>query len=124
MTTYSAAIGTIEDPVSVPLTTTSVTDIYAMAAGRPEMVTIIGVILANEGASPRLCSIWWTENSTDYLLWRGSVAAASTETDVVKHPIRLYAKSTARKIKAQAAAANEVTVTLIIATNNPQTAKA
>lgn len=121
MATFYPAIGSLETPTSLLLTGTSVTDVYAMAAGRTDLVTVIGVILANAGASPRVCSVWWTENSTDYLIWTGSVGAGTTEKDVVQHPIRLDAKSTARKIRAQAAAGNEVTVTLITATTNPQT---
>ncbi len=124
MTTFSPATGALETPTSLLLTGTGVTDVYAMAAGRTDIVTVTGIIIANAGSGANLVSVWWTENSTDYLIYRGSLSGNTTETDAVKHPIRLYAKSTARKIRAQAATGNEVTVTVITTTTNEQTAKA
>jgi len=115
--------GVLQQPTSLLLTTTSVTDVLALAAGRPDVVTVAGWKIINADSSDRLVSLWWTDNSTDYLIFRGVVGANSTMWDDAAD-LKLMAKSTAKKIRAQAAAANVVTVTLITTSSPQQTQNA
>ena len=113
MTTLVPVTGFLDEPTQLLLTTTDVTDVKAIAAGTTAITTVHGMILVNAGASARVVSVWVVKDTTSRLIWTGSIAAGTTETEALKYPLKLYAKSTARKITAQAAAANEVTVTLI-----------
>ncbi len=123
MSVLIPSIGTLEEPISLLLTDTNVASVLTMAAGRPDITTIAGIIVANADSSARLVSIWWTLNATDYLIFRRSVAANETVTEALSYPVKLDAKSTARVIKAQAAAGNVVTVTLIPMQANPQSGR-
>lgn len=103
-------LGVLQEPKIVYLTTTSVTDVLTMAAGVKETNTVVSACFANEGASDRTVTLYRTENTTDLVIYIGTVGAGqSLEIPLL---IKLYAKSTARKIRAKASAANEVTVTI------------
>lgn len=104
--------GALEEPTSVLLTSTSATDIKTLASGDAGITTIVGVTIVNQDSSARLVSVWWTNNATDYLIYQGSVPANSTVINAIDIPLMFNAKTTARKIRAQAAAANVVTVTV------------
>lgn len=110
--------GVLQQATSLLLTGTSVTDVLSLTAGRTDTVTVARLKIANADTTDRLVSVWWTDDSTDYLIFRHTVGANSTmwDDDV---DVKLMAKSTAKKIKAQAAAGNVVTVTLIT-TSSPQ----
>lgn len=107
------AQGTLRQPDSLLLPDTAVNDVLALAAGRTDIVTVIGIVICNRDSSARKVTVWWTKDSTDYAIYESSVSANSTVTIALDAPIQLYAKSTARKIKAQAAAGSVVTVTVI-----------
>lgn len=103
-------LGVLQEPKIVYLTSTSVTDVLAMAAGETQANTVVSACFANEGASDRTVTLYRTEDSTDRVLYIGTVGAGqSLEIPLL---IKLYAKLTARKIRAKASAANEVTVTV------------
>jgi len=105
--------GTIAQPVSVKLSTTSVTDILALAAGRSDTATVYGALIVNQDSSSRKVTLFWTENTTDYAIYENTIGANESVSIEFDAPIKLMAKSTARKIRAQAAAANVVTVTVL-----------
>lgn len=103
--------GILQSPTSLLLANTSVNDVYSMDAGRAEVVTVVGVVVVNRDASARLVTIWWADGATDNAIFEQSVPANSTVI-AIDVPLRLFAKTTAQKIKAQAAAGNVVSVTV------------
>ena len=105
----------LNEPTSLLLTTTSVTDVVSIAAGTVSTTLVYGVIIVNDDATARLVNIYWTLNTTDYGIFSHTVGAGETMTVGFDVPLKLYAKSTARKIRAKAAAANVVTVTVLSA---------
>lgn len=105
----------LAEPTSLLLTTTSVTDVLTMTVGDKATYLVYGVIIANADSTARKVSVWWTLNATDYLIFVNTVGANETMTVGFDAPVKLFAKSTARKIKAQAAAGNVVTVTVLYA---------
>lgn len=105
----------LQEPISLLLTGTSVTDVYSISAGEKSTAIVYGVIIANADTTARKVSVWWTSNTTDYLLFNSTIGATETMTIGFDAPVKLFAKSTARKIRAQAAAANVVTVTVLYA---------
>lgn len=111
--------GVLQQPVSLLLTGTSVTDVLSMAIGRQDVLTVSGWKIVNADSSDRVVSLWWTDDSTDYLIFKGTIGANSTMWDDAVD-IKLFAKATAKKIKAQAAAGNVVTVTLITTASSQQ----
>jgi hypothetical protein len=70
----------LEEPISLLLTDTNVANVLSMSAGHPDMTVIAGIIVANADGSARLVSVCWTLDSTDYLIFRRSVAANETVT--------------------------------------------
>lgn len=118
MSVFYPVIGALEEPESLRPANTTANDLKSI--GSAEIVTIVGIIIANEDIAARLVSVWYTIGATDYLIYTASVAATATVNDVVKAPIRLYGKSGARKIKVQADAADKVTFTIIVASINEQ----
>jgi hypothetical protein len=103
-------LGVLQEPKVLLLTTTSVTDVLTMATGVKEINTATLACFANEGASDRTVTLYRTESATDYVIYIGTVGAGqSLEIPILQ---KLYAKSTARKIRAKASAASEVTVTI------------
>lgn len=120
MSVFYPIIGALEAPTSLLLTTTNVTDVFAMVAPRTDIVTIIGIVITNTDASPISVSIWWTENTTDHLIFIGDVPAGETITEALKTPIRLNATVATRKIRAQAATGNMITVSVFSISVNVQ----
>ena len=112
--------GTLQDPTSLLLTTTSVTDVLSLVAGSNGIATAYGLIVVNRDSTPRLVTFWWTSGVTDYALYEGTIGANESTYIKLDPPIRLFAKSTARKIRAQAAASNVVTVSVIHSLSNQQ----
>ena len=104
--------GNLAEPESLLLTTTNVTDVLAFAAGDSGAFTIGSIRITNEDTTDRIATIWWTKNTTDYCIFEGTVGANSS-IDAIDQPFKLTPNSTARKIRAQAAAANVLTVTVI-----------
>jgi hypothetical protein len=105
----------LQEPTSLLLSTTSVTDVLALSAGASGTYLVYGVIIANADTTARKVSVWWTSNATDFLLFNSTIGATETMTVGFDAPVKLFAKSTARKIRAQAATANVVTVTVLYA---------
>lgn len=104
--------GTIAEPESLLLTTTSVTDVKAWAAGESGAYTVGSIKIVNQDTTDRKVTVWWTKDSTDYRIFEAIVGANST-IDAVDQPFKLVPKLTARKIRAQAATANVITVNVI-----------
>jgi hypothetical protein len=115
MSVVVPAQGTLNQPTQLLLPDTAVNDVLSMAAGRTDVVTVIGMIIANDDASARIVRVWLTTDTTDRLIFVRSIAANETVPVALDAPLLLYAKSTARKIRAQAPAAaiNTVTITLV-----------
>ncbi len=111
----------LNEPVSLLLTTTAVTDVVSIAAGTVSTTLVYGVIIVNDDATARLVNIYWTLNATDYGIFSATVGAGETMTVGFDVPLKLFAKSTARKIRAKAAAANVVTVTVLSALSGQTT---
>lgn len=116
MTAFYPVLGALEEPYSTLLTTTGVTDIHEVQT--TEILTLIGCIIANQGAGANLVSVWWTKGTDDFLIYTGSVPATSTEKIAIDVPVRLFGRLGTRKIKAQAQTADEVTVTLVVTSTN------
>jgi hypothetical protein len=114
MREFSVANG-LQEPTSLLLTTTSVTDVLSITAGDKATYLVYGVVLVNDDSSSRLVNVYWTSNATDYGIFSNTLGANETMTVGFDAPLKLYAKSTARKIRAKAAVANKVTVTVLYA---------
>ncbi len=105
--------GALDQPTSLLLTATTVTDVLTMAAGRKDVVSVIGAYIVNQDTTARKVTLFWTDNVTDYAFFENTVGANESVAITFEAPIKLFAKATASKIRAQAAAANVVTVTII-----------
>lgn len=105
----------LNEPTSLLLTATTVTDVVSIAAGTVSTTLVYGVIIVNDDTATCLVNLYWTLNATDYGIFSGTIGAGETMTVGFDVPIKLYAKSTARKIRAKAATANKVTVTVLSA---------
>jgi len=116
-------LGSIAEPTSLLLTGTSVTDVLALAAGASGAYTVGAIKIVNRDSTDRKVTVWWTKDSTDYAIFEATVGANST-IDAVDQPFQLVPKQTARKIRAQAAAGNVVTVTVIYTQGSQQTQNA
>lgn len=97
---------TRETPVL--LTTTNQTDIYTADA---ENYTLLGFGIVNDHSSAITVSVHWFDGTSSHLIWKGSVAANSTEiiTDIPK-PF-----DNGDKLQATAGTANQITVNAIVA---------
>jgi hypothetical protein len=105
----------LQEQTSLKLSTTSVTDVLSITAGDKATYLVYGVILVNDDSTARLVNVYWTSNATDYGIFSSTIGAGETMTVGFDAPIKLFAKTTARKIRAKAAAANVVTVTVLYA---------
>jgi hypothetical protein len=114
MREIGGAIG-LQEPKSLQLSSTSVTDVLAVSAGDKATYFVHGAIIVNDDSTARLVNIYRTEDTTDYSTFSATVGGGETMTVGFDAPLKLYAKSTARKIRAKAAAANVVTVTVLYA---------
>jgi hypothetical protein len=103
-------IGDLQEPKHLLLTGTSVTDVLTMAANETQVFTVIRLAAVNRDSSDRKVTFFKTEDSTDLAIAEAIVGANST----IDFPMnsKMFAKSHARKIRAQAAAGNVVTVTV------------
>jgi len=113
----------LQEPTSLLLTATTVTDVISIAAGTVSTTLVYGVIIVNDDTATCLVNIYWTSNATDYGIYSDTIGAGATVTVGFDVPIKLFAKSTARKIRAKAATANKVTITVLSALSG-QTADA
>lgn len=111
----------LQEQTSLLLTTTSVTDVLSITAGDKATYLVYGVILVNDDTTARLVNVYWTSNATDYGIFTHTVGASETMTVGFDVPVKLYAKSTARKIRAKAAVANKITVTVLYALSGQTT---
>ncbi len=114
--------GALDQPTSLLLTATTVTDVLTMAAGEKGTRVVTGALIVNEDTTARLVTLFWTKDATDYKIFRNTVGANESVSITFEAPIKLFAKVTARKIRAQAAAANVVTVTIFSTTSQQQNA--
>lgn len=112
--------GTIAQPVSLKLTGTGVTDVLVLAAGRADTATVYGALIVNQDSSSRKVTLFWTDNSTDYAIYENTIGANESVSVEFEAPIKLVAKQTGKKIRAQAAAANVVTVTILYTVSTQQ----
>jgi hypothetical protein len=110
-----SVVNGLQEPTSLQLTSTSVTDVLSITAGDKATYLVYGVIIVNDDTASRLVNIYRTVNATDYGTFSATIGAGETMTVGFDAPLKLYAKSTARKIRAKAAAANVVTVTVLYA---------
>lgn len=106
--------GAVQLPVSVSLTTTSATDLLTgVQAVTKDMHAVMAsaAIVNTDGANPVQVTLAYNDGSSDYPFFHKEVAAKSTEY-VLGLPIRLFDGNWT--IKATAASANVVTVTLVM----------
>jgi hypothetical protein len=101
---------TLQEPKRLLLTGTSVTDVLTMSAGDKFTYTVTRVTFANEDSTDRTVTLYFTENASDTVLYIGTCGAGQSLD--LEREIKMFAKSTARKIRAKASAGNVVTVTL------------
>jgi hypothetical protein len=108
--TFNRVAG-LEAPTTTALTTTNATQVYAPYAGDGQTVEVI--MLANVDNS-NACRVTLATNdgSTDTVFWNGEIAAGVT-TIIDSVPIMTKTDGKVRAIKATAAAANDINVTVI-----------
>ena len=111
--------GVLQEPIRLLLTTTNATDVLTMAAGAKFIYTATRVTFANEDSTDRTVTLYYTENTTDTTLYIGTCGAGQSLD--FEREIKMFAKSTARKIRAKASAANVVTVTIEYTQSTQQT---
>lgn len=99
--------GGVETPKPARLTTTSATDVVT---GVDRFSVLASFSLANETGSSVIVSCYFNNGSTDFLVYRATVAGASTLI-ISELPLRLRE---GQKFKVQAATANAITVTPIM----------
>lgn len=108
--TFNRVAG-LEAPTTTALTTTNATEVYAPYAGDGQTVEVI--ILANVDTANTCYVILATnDGSTDTTFWTGTVAAGST-TIIDSIPIMTKTDGKVQSIKATAANANDINVTVI-----------
>lgn len=101
----------LEPPTTTALTTTNATAVHTPDAGYQSIVECI--VLANvDTANTCYVILAWNDGSTDATFWTGTVAAGST-TIIDSIPIVTRSDGKVRSIKATAAAANDINVTVI-----------
>lgn len=104
--------GSLAQPIAVKLSTTSVTDVLALAAGRADTATVYGALIVNQDTTDRKVTLFWTNDTTDYAIFENTVGANESVSITFDAPIKLMAKVKGQKIRAQTAASNVVTVTV------------
>lgn len=110
-------VGGLEPPESQLLTTTNATTIISAstAYGR----TVEQVILSNINGTDRIVLLEWVDSTpTSYKYWRDTVPA--NDTVIVEIPILLQGNGKVRSIKATAANANDIWVTVISSAQTKQ----
>ena len=109
--------GSIEPPESTLLTTTNATAV--MTASDKFVRVVEAILLANVDAS-NACIVtleWRDATPTDSVFWHGEVPAKSTVT-IDAAPLLTDGKGKVRSIRATAASANDIWVTVV--TSVPQ----
>lgn len=107
------AFGALEQPTSVRLTTTNITDIYP--ARSPNGDTCVAITLANETAAAVIVRIDRFDGTTNWNTWRKSVPGDDTLI-LSDFPIKLRLGQT---IRATAASANAITVNVDVILDAP-----
>ena len=104
--------GGLEPPATTELTSTNATTVFTSSA--QTIKTVETILLANVDAS-NACIVkleWVDATPTGHTFWNGEVAAKSTTT-IDAAPLLTDGKGKVRSIRATAAAANDIWVTVI-----------
>jgi len=104
--------GSPQEPDSLLLSTTAATDVKAFAVGSAGIAYVTSIIVCNQDSSARKVTVWWTNDTTDYAIYEASVPA-NTTVNALDSVLAFNARGSAKKIRAQAAASNVVTVTVV-----------
>lgn len=114
MSIVVAVPGSVQQPTSVKLPNTNVNDVLSLSIDTSGGVTtVVGIVIVNQDNGAQKVTVWWNDGVTDFAIFERSVPANETVTVALDAPIVLYTKQSAKKIKAQAAKANVVTVTVL-----------
>lgn len=114
MSIVVAVPGSVQQPTSVKLPNTNVNDVLSLSIDTSGGVTtVVGIVIVNQDNGAQKVTVWWNDGVTDFAIFERSVPANETVTVALDAPIVLYAKQSAKKIKAQAAKASVVTVTVL-----------
>lgn len=101
----------LEPPVTTLLDSINATAVFTADANYSQTVEVI--VLANvDTANTCYVILQWNDGTTDYTFWVGTVAAGST-TIIDNIPFRTKTDGIVRSIKATAATANDINVTVI-----------
>lgn len=124
MSIVVAVPGSVQQPTSVKLPNTSVNDVLSLSTDTVGgITTVVGIVIVNQDPSAQQVTVWWNDGTTDFAIFERSVPAHETVTVALDAPIVLYTKASAKKIKAQAAKASVVTIT-VLSTLSSQRAQA
>lgn len=105
--------GNVQQPVSLLLPDTAVNDVLSLPVDTSGGVaTVVGIIIVNRDGAAQKVTVWWNDGA-DHAIFEREVPANDTVTVALDAPIVLYTKQSPRKIKAQAAKAGVVTVTVL-----------
>ncbi|KRA00238.1 hypothetical protein ASD64_01295 [Mesorhizobium sp. Root157] len=114
MSVVIAVPGNVQQPKSLLLPDTSVNDVLSLPVDTSSgSTTVVGIVIVNQDSAAQKVTVWWHDGTTDFRLFERSVPANETVTVALDAPIVLYTKQSAKKIKAQAAKASVVTVTVL-----------
>lgn len=108
-------LGPIQNPKSVRLTTTAETDIVAPTG----QIVVCGVSVANEDTSNAVrLTLRWSDGTNTYRFYEGSIAAGTSLDIAMAMPMLLNGgasagNAVAKKITAQAASVDDLTVTAV-----------
>lgn len=106
--------GNLQQPTSLLLPDTAVNDVLSLSVDTTGgIVTVVAIVIVNQDNAAQKVTLWWNDGTGDFVLFERSVPANETVTVALDAPIVLYTKAKAKKIKAQAAKASVVTVTVI-----------
>lgn len=109
MSMFLQTSGQAEAPVSTFLTTTSQTDVFTASSAYTQKIANIWIV--NQDTSTQiLVTLEWNDGSNDRKFFVGTITPNTT---VVLEPgFLLSSKSATQKLKATAATANKITVTV------------
>lgn len=114
MSIVIAVPGNVQQPVSLLLPDTAVNDVLSLPVDTTGgIATVVGIILVNQDSGAQKVTLWWNDGSADHAIFERSVGANDTVTVALDAPIVLYTKAAGKKIRAQAAKASVVTVTVL-----------
>jgi hypothetical protein len=119
MSIVIAVPGNVQQPVSLLLPDTAANEVLSLPVDTTSGVaTVVGIIIVNQDTAAQKVTVWWNDGSMDHALFERSIGANETVTVALDAPIVLYTKVTGKKIKAQAAKAAVVTVTVLYVLSN------